>query len=1305
MTGPLHPAAPEATSDRRADENGSSQEPDAYGAQASPPPDDVQQASPVADSALVPDIQVWLTDVMKAVKGFRVYADNNEMLQKFVEHAFIGLEFLLGRDPELTLSIREDRVLYGKEVVHVSTDRQEGLPFLLYRNAFRRLVFVEGMTRDELVGLMRALSTDFTTYDHAGEDLVTLLWRLQLPHVRYLTIDALSRLKVDGADQEERAEIERIQGDIENIVAVIYRTSAADDDLVAGVSISREDLEALRDVRAENPEDLERLDHATERAITDVPEGHLTRLQADLQAEDREDLSRRIMDILIQILFRENSAQDSATTIELIQQLFDAMVLARRYSDAIDLVRRLRAHAESADNIQEAHVARLLLGLFGTEARVVPVLSTLNEQHYALSTSELFEFLRSLGPSIAPILVRSLDSLTSPAHRRATCDLIVELGVPSLADLAVTAENAKWFVVRDILGLAQQYDPADIGPLVAMGLNHEHPKVRQLAVGMLRGYARGIADQALAARLNDEDIEVRLAAYRVAAARRSKDVLPTLETILSSDQLPQREVRELRLMMAAYAAIAGTSATLVLGRILNVGFFAGLTNTDTRVAAAYALASIGPEATAELQKGSRTLNPKVREACRRALSKDIKRRQAQQDLLKGKLPGSAPDAETATRSQGPGPATASFDSLTSSLDVDMPVPESGPVDPLASAPPLRMDIPLRDNKPPPSRQVGLPRSTVVRQDPSLTRYDEQPRFPGPTSDLGHRQPAEPTSSGGAPGRLNVLGPHSVDVVPSNLIPAPSRSDSTLDPLPEPPPVVGAESSERVYGPLSPPSPMLTEPLPISDPDRPIESGPSSRSWPPLSSSTPLSSSRPLSVPPLSSAPSLPVPPLSSSSPASNPPSSYPPLSSSPPPASYPPSSYPPLSSSPSPSSYPPLSSSSPPSSMPPPSSLMPPPSSSMPPPSSLMPPPSSSMPPPSSLPPAPAPSSGPATDSMPPPNIPRRPESTFALRDVPQPENLDRYPEAPTPWPPSDAEVTTDLPRSGSATVDSDHLSPLSQPAGISPFYASAPASRPESRPKPPVDPAPPPPPRLPPRPPRPVTGSVPLVTTDSLLGRPLSVEQPKAPVGSDRLFSSEPPRFGSAPPPRTPPPSRTPPPPRAPPPALPPRPSVPTARGDSLVPEPSKPPLPPPPPLPVASEAPTDVEERPSARPFTSSKPLIPAGSPVRGPVTGSVPLEPDSLSTSDLYGTPPSGSADDRNDALSTDLPAFPAVRPLRTRSSSSVPGPSSAARTEPPKADKSWTPRKPPPRLPPRKQPETERPELIDDLMLDDGDGGGQ
>src|SRR5207244_13559476 len=96
-------------------------------------------------------------------------------------------------------------------------------------------------------------------------------------------------------------------------------------------------------------------------------------------------------------------------------------------------------------------------------------------------------------------------------------------------------QGAKWFVVRDILGMAQRLPLEDIAGMVDSALKNEHPKVREHAVGLLRGYARGTADRLVVERLLDHDLEVRLAAIRVAAARRSFEAKSTIEVIVGRD--------------------------------------------------------------------------------------------------------------------------------------------------------------------------------------------------------------------------------------------------------------------------------------------------------------------------------------------------------------------------------------------------------------------------------------------------------------------------------------------------------------------------------------------------------------------------------------------------------------------------------------------------------------------------------------------------------------------------------------------------------------------------------------------------
>lgn len=568
-------------------------------------------------------VHAWLGDFARAAKSFRIYADNNEMLNRLVDRAYRGLDFILRSAPELNLSVRADRLLMDKDAVHVNADRDDGLPFTLYRSAFRRITFLRGFQRTELFELMRALSADYSGgAEQLGEDLVAALWRLALPHLRYVTIDAFS---VTTADQHrpprepgDRAEIERIQESVEDIVAAIYRTNVPDDDLVAAVSVTKEDIEAFRRIREEGTGDLDAGDQATARAITAVTAEELDAVAVAIERDTRDALVHRIVDILIHILFRDPSWEDSARTIGLIQQLFDSMVLARRFSDATELVERLRATGGRSDNQQEAHLARHLIRMFASEQRIMSVVEALEER--SASVQDKVRFLRALGPDTRSVLLDSLDRLSQPGHRRLLIELIRDFGAPPVEELHARMSTAKWFVVRDLLSLSQAYPLEQMGPVIVAGLGHEHPKVRQHAVGLLRGCGPGLADKLLAQRLNDEDVEVRLAAMRVAAARRSPAAKKVLEAVIESDDLQERSPKELRTMMAAYAVIGGVSAITVLDRVLNPGFFARLKSTEAQIAAAFALASIGSAAHEALQRGTRTLNSRVRDACRRAMS-------------------------------------------------------------------------------------------------------------------------------------------------------------------------------------------------------------------------------------------------------------------------------------------------------------------------------------------------------------------------------------------------------------------------------------------------------------------------------------------------------------------------------------------------------------------------------------------------------------------------------------------------------------------------------------------------------------
>ena len=181
-------------------------------------------ATPTYDNPLAGEIAEWLAICQRTAKALKVYDRNNAMIVQFTDRAHAALTAVFEKIPEILLTVRDDRFRWERDSVLITTDRQEGLPCILYRNSFRRLTFEKGMTKEELTDFLAALTVDFSSFEQKGEDILTILWRLKLPHLRYFTIDALTATKAGTAQpsEAESEEIDRIQGDIDGLVARIY---------------------------------------------------------------------------------------------------------------------------------------------------------------------------------------------------------------------------------------------------------------------------------------------------------------------------------------------------------------------------------------------------------------------------------------------------------------------------------------------------------------------------------------------------------------------------------------------------------------------------------------------------------------------------------------------------------------------------------------------------------------------------------------------------------------------------------------------------------------------------------------------------------------------------------------------------------------------------------------------------------------------------------------------------------------------------------------------------------------------------
>jgi hypothetical protein len=93
-----------------------------------------------------------------------------------------------------------------------------------------------------------------------------------------------------------------------------------------------------------------------------------------------------------------------------------------------------------------------------------------------------------------------------------------------------------------------------------------------------------------------------------------------LERLTSSDALYELEPKELALALEAWAGLVGPSSVARLAQLIDSGFTLSSKKAEAQIAAARVLGAIGtPEARAVLERGRKSLKPRLRDACTRAL--------------------------------------------------------------------------------------------------------------------------------------------------------------------------------------------------------------------------------------------------------------------------------------------------------------------------------------------------------------------------------------------------------------------------------------------------------------------------------------------------------------------------------------------------------------------------------------------------------------------------------------------------------------------------------------------------------------
>lgn len=415
----------------------------------------------------------------KAIRADRMYRSQGEIVAR-LNAELLRRAQAVARDEPVTARVASVGILYDGQPVTPADERTAYL-FQLYCDGVRELTFLPGLTEPEVRSLVTVFKADIRDSD---EDLVTLLWRQGLEHIRYYAVDSYAGggggEEADLATRRAKAQLDRDgSGDVE-------------------LALSSGDLRVLRTV------DL--LDWVREAAAPASPDASEQALAEKVRdAWDRAASPRRFLAVALRAVAHANQSEGADG---LVLGVFDAMLAA---SDAEGVGACLEAVAPTAATAPAAIGAlrdRML------DASRIPRLAALLDR----SPDPLLAPLMALEPVARPALVGLLTSIPSGATEERLQQALGAAGVdltPYYARRIQSDDTQE--VLGAIAALGRIGSDAAMNAL-GVSLSSTLTAVRRAALEAMQGRYDPTRRVQLSRCLKDPDSDNRLLALNIIAS-------------------------------------------------------------------------------------------------------------------------------------------------------------------------------------------------------------------------------------------------------------------------------------------------------------------------------------------------------------------------------------------------------------------------------------------------------------------------------------------------------------------------------------------------------------------------------------------------------------------------------------------------------------------------------------------------------------------------------------------------------------------------------------------------------------------
>ncbi len=552
-----------------------------------------------------------------AFSTLKLYPPGNPSIEKSVGIFYGKLKEFLDEYKEFRTGIKEFDFSYKDEIAFQDEEKKRSLPFFLFKDGMRELMFYKGLEEKELQYFLDTLK-EAIDLPPEESDAVGLLWERDFINIRYYAIDEFLDLNIGGGEKSLDFEVDPqklSEGKID-LKPDDYAESREKDDMLVFGPPKEED-------QGEGEGDMEGSEESDSRIPT-IKKEELPEIEKMIAKDKKVSDSAELVDLLFEILYYEENLERFSDVLKILEKYFHDIVHRADFPQALTAVQNLHELKETLRERSPDKVSLLdKVMKNATDERYMSLLKKLYLEEKVKDHDSFFDYLEFLGPGAVSVVGMVWENPKGPVHKQRALDILREAGKKDIGALMYMAKGSNVALTLEVIALLETVSDLKDLHFLKDFIQHPNVDIRMEIIRILGVAGNEQANEILIQFLTDEEVEVRAFAAESLNYVGDKETFDFVMDLAADKEFRKRTRVEKKALLGFLASAQKEEVYSLFRSILKKWkLFSAHSHNETRMAAVAALEEAAtPEARQVLEEGTSVFGRTIREACRLALSR------------------------------------------------------------------------------------------------------------------------------------------------------------------------------------------------------------------------------------------------------------------------------------------------------------------------------------------------------------------------------------------------------------------------------------------------------------------------------------------------------------------------------------------------------------------------------------------------------------------------------------------------------------------------------------------------------------